>query len=662
MPHRGALTADPDCELGTGSNLITLAPGVTQCTFDFGPSFTLAPEEKRLGGYLIAEHDFSENLTVFAEFGYARNEILAGFSPSFPALDFPVIPGFHPNNPFGVDVVAFYRPIGDGTGPEGGQRVENTTDSVTQRFVFGVNGQISDSSWTYDVAYTFSDNNVISTANDQVSSRLSAALNGFGGVGCDVVAGVPGENGCEFFNPFGSSLTAQPGEPGFNSPEILAFINSTNPTETDVDLVTWEAIFSGNVFELPGGTAGLAVGAQRREESRVTDRSEDAEREDLAFLFGGPDVDAEQNINAFFAELYLPFFSTDSGHSLEAQLAVRYEDYDIGFDSTDPKIGFIYQFNDRFSARATWGTAFRAPTLFQTNQEVTALNQLTDPLIPGAAVFRGNTAAPNPDLVPEEATTFNIGVSFSPIDSLEFSLDYYNVEYEDRLVQESGQEVVDADGAALAAAGCTVANLFTPECQAVADPAVIRDPNTGSISRVFVDRFNAASAETDGIDFSSSWFIDTDAGTFGINNETTFVNSFDLQAVDGGPTIEGAGFRNQISPLANSIPELRSNTNLFWSNNRHQANIIVRYIDSYEERLPGGGTSNIDSWTVVDAQYSYRFNVLDNAEATLTIGVLNIGDEDPPEVIGNSNEFGYDTKVHDARGSVWYARFIYNIP
>ena len=141
-----------------------------------------------------------------------------------------------------------------------------------------------------------------------------------------------------------------------------------------------------------------------------------------------------------------------------------------------------------------------------------------------------------------------------------------------------------------------------------------------------------------------------------------FVNSFELQALEGGPTIEGAGFRNQESALANSIPEWRSNTNFSWSNDRHQANLIVRFISSYDERLAGETVSSVDSWTVLDAQYSYRFPVFDDNEASVTLGVLNFTDEDPPEVQGNLNEFGYDTKVHDARGAVWYARFVYTIP
>ncbi len=653
----GTQLADPDCTSGTGSRVNDLGGGNSECRFDFGPSFTLAPDEKRLGAYVVAEHDFNESLTFFGEFGYAKNETVAGFSPSFPAFNFPTIAADHPGNPFQTPVVAIYRPIGDGTGEPGGNRVENSADSETVRFVIGASGEFNAANWGYDVAYTFSENSTDTTANDQVASRLDIALAGLGGTGCDLLTPTPGANGCLYYNPFGTSLNAQPGDPEFNTPEVLAFVNSNNPTGVDVDLDVWDVIFSGDLFEMPAGTAGLAFGYQRREESRKTDRSEDAEREDLAFLVGGPDVFGEVEVDAFFAEFYLPLFDNDLG-SLETQLAVRYEEYEAGFDSTDPKIGLLYRKGDRFSARFTWGTAFRAPTLFQQFNETTALNASLDP-VTGQLVFIGNTARPNPDLEPEDAETFNVGFTYAPLENLEFSLDYYNVEYDDRLVQESGQDLLIQEAGALAAAGCTAADLQTAPCLAVRNPAILRNEITGAPTRIFVSRFNAASAETDGFDFEAKWFMDSDVGTFSITNNSTYVASFDLQQTEGGPTVDGAGFRNENNILARSIPELRSNTSLSWSNNNNQmANIIVRYIDSYEESTG----DEIDSWTVVDLQYNYTMQLFEDQEATITVGALNVFDEDPPEVAGSLNEFGYDTKVHDARGRMWYARFVYTIP
>ena len=231
-------------------------------------------------------------------------------------------------------------------------------------------------------------------------------------------------------------MSASAGDPEYNSPEVLEFINSRNTSRIDSDLVTWDLIVSGDIFETRAGTAGLAVGLQRREESRDADLSDDANRGDLVFLLGDPDSSVHREVDAIFAELFMPLVGADFG-TLEAQLALRYEDYDTGFDSTDPKLGLLYRTQDsNVSARFTYGSSFRAPTIFQQFVTDTSLNARRDPLT-GSRVFLGETASPNSALEAEEADTFNVGVTIQPIDNLSISVDYWNVEFENRISQES---------------------------------------------------------------------------------------------------------------------------------------------------------------------------------------------------------------------------------
>ena len=87
----------------------------------------------------------------------------------------------------------------------------------------------------------------------------------------------------------------------------------------------------------------------------------------------------------------------------------------------------------------------------------------------------------------------------------------------------------------------------------------------------------------------------------------------------------------------------------------------------------------INSWTVWDAMYSYTFNGwLGDGDTTLTLGVNNLLDEDPPTLYRNdangerqgrflpnglynrgwSDRPGYDDRAgHDLRGQVVYLRF-----
>lgn len=649
--------ADPNCTAATGSFVGPGgAGGQTFCYFDFGPSFNLVPDEKRIQSYAVIDHSVSDRLNIRSELGYARNEISGGYSPSFPNLGFPTIPASHPGNPFGVPGIARYRAIGDGLGQAGEGRVVNDADHETFRFVLNLSGSITDS-WDYDLAYSWSETKLNTAYGDQSASRMDLALAGFGGDKCSALSGTAGVGDCLYYNPFGTALGAQPGDATYNSPEVLNFINSVNPTYTTSDLSVIDFVVSGELFDMSAGMVSLAVGYQYREETRDSRTSDDANREDLVFLIGNKSQKADRDVNAFFAELYVPLIDNNEIGTLEAQLAVRYEDYSTDYDSTDPKIGLLWRSpSETWSARATFGSSFRAPTLFQQFIQATSLNATFDPLT-GSLVFLGQTASPNAGLEPEEADTYTMGVTWRATDNLTMSLDYWNVSYENRLSSQNGQTLIVAEATALLGAGCTGATLNTEPCASLRNEQIVRDPLTGTPLRIFVDRFNAAEAETDGVDFEVSYSMDTDFGTFGVSNQSTFINSYDLKATKGGPTIEGAGQRNESNTLANPIPELRSNTNFSWYQNSHSVNLIARYIDEYKE---DAGTT-VDDWWVFDAQYNFNFSVMDDDDATITLGALNITDEEPPSVAGGDNEFGYDTKTHDARGRMLYARFVYTL-
>ena len=75
-----------------------------------------------------------------------------------------------------------------------------------------------------------------------------------------------------------------------------------------------------------------------------------------------------------FVELALPFTE-----SLNLQLAGRYESYGDGVDSTDPKATLLWRPTLDFSVRASVGTSFRAPSLFQAFGTQTTLAELIDP-------------------------------------------------------------------------------------------------------------------------------------------------------------------------------------------------------------------------------------------------------------------------------------------
>ena len=172
---------------------------------------------------------------------------------------------------------------------------------------------------------------------------------------------------------------------------------------------------------------------------------------------------------------------------------------------------------------------------------------------------------------------------------------------------------------------------------------------TGGLVRVNSFYDNASSLGTDGFDFSIAWTVDAAAGTFRAGAQATAVSSYDLVDPQAG-AIDGAGKRN-FANFATSVPELRANLFLHWQRDIHGVNVYVNHVDSYLDDGRPGMLAPIGSHNTVDAQYNVTVDQF--AGVTLSFGGFNLMDENPPYLATNG---GFDSKVHDPRGRLLYAR------
>lgn len=649
----GAFNPDPEC--GGPNNPEGINTG-SLCLFDFGPNFDLISEQERFQGFVTADRMLTANDRVSFEFGYTTADYQNGYSTAFPNLSFPRIEADHPGNPFGVPVLWRGRVLGNNGLTPGDNRQIGFFSDDTYRVAVGFDGGLFDTGWDYNLSYAYSRDQRSQAVPDQIGQRLDLALAGFGGADCNPVTGTAGVGPCQYYNPFGTSLTTNP-----NDPALIEYLTNRDANEIRTDLTTIDAVVTGDIMELPAGPLSAAFGYQFRNEIRDSDFPSAAENEDLIFLIGTPDQRGRRTVDAFFGELAVPLVDNDSIGVIDAQLAIRHEDYSSGQSSTDPKVALRWAPNDSLSLRGSWSSAFRAPTLFQITNQQTSLNGTLDP-VTGSIVFLAQTANPNPNLDPEEADTINLGASWEPIPNLVIDVDYYNVEYTNLISTQSGQTLLIQEAGALAAAGCTAADLIAgvPACVAARNPAIVRDPATATALRIFTARENAPSAETEGVDITATYEFDFgEWGSFGIRSANTFVSKFDITQPDG-TVLTGAGKRNANTPFANSIPEFRSNTSLSWAKGRHSVNGVIRHIGSYEENDATGGLigeGTVDSSTTFDLQYNYALEDFlgYGAGTEVTVGAINLFDEDPPFVSGQTTgDFGYDTKVHDPRGQMFY--------
>ncbi|MBY8829179.1 TonB-dependent receptor [Hephaestia mangrovi] len=203
----------------------------------------------------------------------------------------------------------------------------------------------------------------------------------------------------------------------------------------------------GPLFDMPGGSARLAVGAGVR-------------RADLHYLETGyADFDRGRTTTFGYGELALPFISSRNAvpglQQLLLNLAGRYERY--GRDGVlSPKLGLVYTPVPGLDLKATWGRSFKAPTLFQqyspstlTVLNATDLGYSSYPAGSTIGIFSGG----NLFLRPERAQTWSATVAVHPVglSGAHLELSYFAVDFVNR-VQVPVQSVFNALGNPLYAA------------------------------------------------------------------------------------------------------------------------------------------------------------------------------------------------------------------
>jgi outer membrane receptor protein involved in Fe transport len=388
---------------------------------------------------------------------------------------------------------------------------------------------------------------------------------------------------------------------------------------------------TGYFGELAGGPIGSAFGVQWRNASLSYDYNDQANADNFLFLVGNPDFGDDRDVAAVFVELALPLHDT-----LDLQLAARYEAYGNGVDSADPKLSVLWRPANTVSVRGSYGTSFRAPSLFQVYGTQTSLAQLIEPEV-GTPQFFPVRAQPDPSgapLQPEQADVLNLGFSWLVTEALEIGLDYWSFDYTDVIIQQNPQALLNAADAG----------------DAQAEAQVIRDPESRLLLRIDSYYDNASSLKTGGFDLAIAYDIGGGAGDFTLGADLTYVLSYDATDPQAG-VIDGVGRRN-FGNFTTSVPELRGNLFLGWQRGGHDANLYLNYIDAYVDDEDGAlALETIDSHVTVDAQYGFQFASAYGPR--LSVGAINLFDEDPPRVTTNG---GYDSKVHDPRGRLLYAK------
>jgi outer membrane receptor protein involved in Fe transport len=446
-------------------------------------------------------------------------------------------------------------------------------------------------------------------------------------------------------------------------------------------------------FTLPtAGDAALSYAAgveYRQEQGQSTPDEAYIAGDALGFGSSSP-IDAEIDIREVFGELLVPVVrDLPFAEAINLEGGVRFARYKnnvlgqgADFDNTSYKVGADWSPVGGLRFRGMFQRAVRAPNLEEIGQPRTAgIGDLTtDPcegtdvlgnpaleqlcidtgvppgrigsvvsIIAGQiGVFRGGDVG----LEPEEADTVTFGVVLQDllVDGLVTSIDYYNIEVDNAIVEPLEQNVVNA---------CydIEQNASSPFCQRIIRSPVTGGLNAGPAVGVEITRLNAGSRTAEGIDIALSKSFGFESGELGINVAATYIIEQVLQDADFLPSNDCAGLVGNtcLRPYNewNVLAQAR------WTTGPLAVQVDGRYLSPVtQDALVIGGADPAD-FGIDEIPSYFLFNLNGqydlNDTWTLRAGIDNLFDRQPENVgtfFGGTAENSGNTypAVYDALG------------
>jgi iron complex outermembrane receptor protein len=413
----------------------------------------------------------------------------------------------------------------------------------------------------------------------------------------------------------------------------------------------FDAKASGELFSMPAGMAALAVGVQVGTEELTQTPAPVLATGDLSGYGGNIlPISRDRDTRAMYAEVNLPLTKT-----LEANLAVRNDHYSDFGSTTNPKVGLRFQPSKTTLLRATYGTGFLAPSLYQLwtpNIQGTSATGLSDPLrcpttndtfdcaTQFPVTFGGNVA-----LQPEKSKQYSAGFVIEPMQSTSVTVDFFDIYLKNVIVNGITPAVVLAD---LAQYGGLVTRA-APDSQFPTLP--------GRIINIDQRYINLGAAKLQGIDLGVQYAAPRqDWGRLRFSLNGTYFIKYDVQQNDG--SYAGIVSNTFGSAVTGVTPRWKSYQSLSWERSAWTVTLGNSYQSSYTDAQTDfdGNLRTVGSMSLWDLYINWK----GVKSLSLTLGAKNLLDTDPPHTNQqNSFQAGFDPSYYDPRARVVYVNVTY---
>ena len=525
-----------------------------------------------------------------------------------------LMPANHPNNILGV--AARPRWV-DASRP----RVSNLETTVT-RVLAGVKGTYAN--WDYDTGLMYAESKTDRTQTGYYrTSALRTALN----------------NG-----------TFRIGKGVINSPEVLALVSPTLSNSGTTKSTSLDFKATRELFQLPGGMTGIALGAEYRKEETNSQSTPYTDINDIVGL-GYSASQGSRNVKALYAELAAPVMK-----ELELQFALRSDDYSDYGRSTTPKVGFKFTPASAVAFRGTYAEGFRAPSAAENGNSAVAAftNIASDPVrcavtklpIDCSSQQVGAITIGNKNIKPETSKSYSLGMVLEPIKNISLSIDWW------KIVRDG--EINGSDP------GAVVANpAGYPDAVIVRGEPTSNFPGlAGPILMVKAPYLNAGQTKTSGIDLDLRGKYNAgEYGRFNSGVTVTYMKEFTRTNADG-TVLEFAGTHGDTNLSGNGgTPKTKVRLTLGWDQGPVNITANMNYVSSISNKNDAAGecldsdaqhvpykNCRIASFTTTDL--FAKWNVTKQWE--LTASISNLFDKMAPLDVQTYGRINYNPSLHQS--------------
>ncbi len=695
--------------IGTGAVPFSTTANVLKYNAVANNAITIAPAVTRANLAFNAHYDLTDDLTVYTEDEYYHSES-HGLTTQPTALVAIGVPASNYWNPLGpvkfadgtvnpnrlpglTNVPAAGLPVTFGTyrfddlGPD-----HVDVASYQDRFLVGAKGRKWGFDW--DSALLYGEAKVTDSSDGVDSNKLAASL----------ALSTP-----DAYDPFnGSCLNGAGG--GDCTPSSQTALNAIKIRLVRQSITTLlNADFKvtrSDLFELPAGNVGIAMGVEARREGHEDIRDPHVNGSEpftdpvtgLVSLSSAtgvnvtPSTSGHRTVLSAYTEFAVPVISPAMHiplvKEIDLQLAGRFEHYSDFGDVAKPKIAMAWDVVDGVRLRASWQQGFKAPNLETTNPFTYARAQtVTDYLRCEADLRAGRIAnftacnrsvgvtyfeSGNPNLKPETSESYDYGVVFQP-NFIPDGWGRYTLTLDRWQLKQVG--IVGVVGPA----NLAIEDYLSRVNGGSGNPNVIRAAPTADDMTAFAgsgltpvgaitsitDKFqNLQPQILQGVDIGVLWHKRTEKlGTFDVNVDATYNDKFfqppspEVQALFDA---RAAGKINAATPLTDpgnqlqvlGNPKWKSTTSLTWKLRAWQVGTSVQYTGETMDTnfLSVSGTPwLVKSYTQVNLYVQYTASTGPLQNVRLKLGVRDLANRLPP-----IESDGYNGALYNPYGRYWY--------